>query len=225
MEQVLPNQRLTRITVELIRPIPFEGFEITAEVVRQGRTVSLATAHIIALNGNPVLSARGLFMSRAEKPIQFPASVAQLSQPSEYGKPEAAKHGGFPITGTLHGLPAFNGEGVQTRYPEGQNNRAGQTIAWLKTVPLLADETPSAFQRICPLADCGNAFGRLAEPQELTFMNTDLTVLLHRDPSGEWLGTDSQCFWESDGIGLSDSRLFDENGVVGRAIQSLLLRA
>jgi len=121
-------------------------------------------------------------------------------------------------------LPAFNGTGVQTRYGASDNAEPGKTTAWLKTVPLVEGETASPFQSICPLADCGNAFGRLAEPSQVTFMNTDLTVLLHRDPEGEWLGTDSECFWEPNGIGLSDSRLFDRHGAVGRAVQTLLLR-
>jgi len=124
----------------------------------------------------------------------------------------------------LHRLPAFNGDGVQTRYVTGYDDTPGRTAAWLKTVPLFDDEIASPFQRICPMADCGNAFGRLADPGDVTFMNTDLTILLHRDPVGDWLGSDSECFWETNGIGLSDSRLFDQHGVVGRAIQTLLLR-
>ena len=94
----------------------------------------------------------------------------------------------------------------------------------MKTVPLLATETPSPFQRLCPLADCGNAFGRNAEPWEVNFMNPDLTILLHREPQGEWLGTNSTGYWEDTGIGMADAQLFDESGSVGRALQTLLLR-
>jgi len=55
-------------------------------------------------------------------------------------------------------------------------------------------------------------------------MNTDLTVLLHRDPDGEWLGTDSVSRWEPNGHGMSDSLLFDRHGPVGRALQTLLVQ-
>lgn len=55
-------------------------------------------------------------------------------------------------------------------------------------------------------------------------MNPDLTILLHRDPEGDWLGTQATSYWESNGIGMADALLFDHNGVVGRAIQTLLLR-
>ena len=55
-------------------------------------------------------------------------------------------------------------------------------------------------------------------------MNPDLTILLHREPQGEWLGTNSTGYWEDTGIGMADAQLFDESGSVGRALQTLLLR-
>ena len=140
------------------------------------------------------------------------------------GHVEDAAPGAFPINKLLHQLPAFNGDGVATRYPPGHGPTPGPTRAWLRTVPLLADETPSPFQRICPMADCGNAFGRNAEPAEVNFLNTDLTIALFRDPEGEWLGSESTGHWEPNGIGLADALLFDNHGVVGRALQTLLLR-
>jgi len=67
MELAIPEQRLTRITVELTRPIPHEGFDVVAQIERQGRTVSTATAHILSLDGKPILSASGLFMTPSDK--------------------------------------------------------------------------------------------------------------------------------------------------------------
>ena len=112
---------------------------------------------------------------------------------------------------------------VEMRYPPGDGPGPGPTRAWMRTVPLLADEVPSPFQRICPLADCGNAISRNADPLPLTFVNTDLTILLHRPPVGEWLGMDSVSRWEPNGIGMSDSLLFDDLGPVGRALQVLVI--
>jgi len=41
-ELALPDKRLVRITVDLIRPIPFSGFSVSANVTRSGKTVSTA---------------------------------------------------------------------------------------------------------------------------------------------------------------------------------------
>ena len=90
--------------------------------------------------------------------------------------------------------------------------------------PLLPDEEPSPFQRISPLADCGNAFSRHADPDQVQFVNTDLVIALHRDPVGEWMGSRSVATWQPTGVGLADALLFDDEGPVGRALQTLLLR-
>ena len=217
MELALPKKQLCRLTVELLRPVPFSGFRVEAQITRDGKTVSTSKAHLINEEGKTVISATGLHM--APQVIK-----SRPSHTRSFGKASDATIGNFPIVDTLHGLPAFNGSGVETRYPDGQDSSPGPTTAWLKTVPLLADESPTPFQRICPLADCGNAFGRNAEPQQVAFMNTDLTLLLHRPPQGEWFGTQSVGYWEPNGIGMADALLFDEQGVVGRALQTLLLR-
>jgi len=217
MELAIPAKQLCRLTVELLRPVPFSGFRVDAQITRDGKTVSTTSASLINDEGKTIISATGLHM----------APQAIKSRPShklDFGKSADATIGNFPIVDTLHGLPAFNGSGVETRYPKGQDNSPGPTTAWLKTVPLIIDENPSPFQKICPLADCGNAFGRNADPQQVAFMNTDLTLLLHRPPEGEWLGTHSVGYWEPNGIGMADALLFDEQGVVGRALQTLLLR-
>ena len=215
-ERLVPGKRLTRLTVSLIRPIPHAGFSVRAEPVREGRTVALVAARIEGDDGRVAATAEALLMTR-QGAREVPTHADSL------GSPEEAASGGFPIAETLHGLPAFNGRGVETRYPAGQGREPGPTGAWLRTVPLLPHETPSPFQRVCPLADCGNAFGRNAEPGHTSFANADLTVLLHRDPVGEWLGTRAVGYWEPDGIGMADALLFDREGAVGRALQTLLL--
>lgn len=217
VEQLNPQQRLIRITVNLLRPIPFAGFRVNAEITRQGRIVSTSAATLTDIDDKVCATAVALQMT----------PQAEESLPSHhvnYGNHTEAAIGDFPIRKTLHDKPAFNGDGVIVKYPDGHNPEPGPTIAWMKTVALLADETPSPFQRICPLADCGNAFGRNAEPWDVNFMNPDLTLLLHREPVGEWLGTNATGFWEETGIGMADAQLFDERGTVGRALQTLLLR-
>lgn len=211
------NQKLVRLTVNLIRPIPYAGFRIESEITRQGRIVSTSAATLLDENNKACATAVALQMS--------PQNTQALpTHHVSFGKHTDAHAGDFPIRKTLHDKPAFNGNGVAVKYPDSHDPEPGPTTAWMKTVPLFENETPSAFQRICPLADCGNAFGRNAEPWDVNFMNPDLTILLHRDPVGEWLGTHSVGYWEETGIGMADAQLFDETGSVGRALQTLLLR-
>jgi len=220
LELAVPEKRLCRLTVELMRPVPHAGFRIETEIKRNGRSVCVSRASVFDADDRECVSASALHMApQPDHSYPRPSTASEI----DFGQPEDAKVGGFPISRTLHGLPAFNGDGVETRYPAGESPDVGPTTVWMRTVPLLEDETPSPFQRICPLADCGNAFSRNAEPWDISFINPDLTINLHRDPEGEWLGSRSVGHWQSNGHGLADAILFDHLGACGRATQSLLL--
>ena len=53
------------------------------------------------------------------------------------------------------------------------------------------------------------------------FVNTDLTVHLHREPVGEWVLLDSLTVADPAGAGLSTSALSDATGTIGLAAQTL----
>lgn len=215
-ERLVPDQRLIRLTVDLVRPIPHAGFSVSAETTRRGRTVSTSSLAIVDATGKMVVSAGAMHLA--------PGLRADLPTASQETPDLAdAVPGDFPITSGAHGLPMF-ATGVEVRYPPGGGPHPGPTRMWMRSLPLLPDEEPSGFQRICPLADCGNAVSRNSEVDDVAFMNTDLTLLLHRDPIGEWLGMDSVSHWQPNGHGMSDSMLFDQHGPVGRALQTLLLQ-
>jgi len=48
-------------------------------------------------------------------------------------------------------------------------------------------------------------------------------VHLHRLPAGEWICLDAETYPEQSGIGMADTRLLDEAGQIGRAVQTLLV--
>lgn len=217
LEKLFPQQQLVRMTINLQRPIPYSGFSVAAKISKQGRMVCLGQAQLMDNHGKVFASAESLHV--APQP-EFNAPTTQLQVPL----PENGSSGVFPIRRTLHDLPSFAGTGVETRYAPGSDPEPGPTTAWIRTVDLLPDETPSPFQRMCPMADCGNAFGRNAEPWEVNFMNPDLTIVMFRPPKGEWMGSQSTGHWENNGIGMADAQLLDQYGVVGRAVQTLLLR-
>ena len=222
MEQVLRGMSLVRITVDLARPIPMAGFRIDADITRRGRTVGATSAALVDGDGVTRVTAVGLHITPAERPLfDHPLDNSGFVPP----RLASAEPGAFPLVRPLpHGRPGFNGPAVRMRYPPGESTGPGSTTAWMNTAVLLPDETPSPFQRICPLADCGNALSRHAEPSEVMFLNPDLTIALHRDPIGAWLGSRTVSQWQPSGIGLATATLFDDEGLVGQAVQTMLLR-
>jgi hypothetical protein len=212
----MPGQPLRRLAVELGRPVPMAGFTITTEVVRAGRATATTAMTLRDLDGAVRATARGLHIAAR--------SVLEATLGDTFPTPRLADSpvGAFPFPTRLHPLRGFR-DSNEVRYPPGQHAGIGPTTLWMRTVALLPDETMSPFQRICPLADCGNAFSRQLEPTEVSFVNADLTIALHREPVGEWMGMSSTSVWQPDGVGLSDSVLFDERGSVGSAMQTLVL--
>lgn len=223
MERALPSVRLVRITVDLAKPIPMAGFHISTEVTRSGRTVAATRAAITDGNGIVRVSAIGLHIAEQHPPL-FDGPLDN----SDFVTPRLSEsdEGVFPIRPPMrHGLPGFSGSAVRMRYPPGESPEPGATTAWMNTDPLLPDETPSPFQRICPLADCGNAFSRHVDPADVMFVNPDLTIALHRDPIGDWFGSRTVSQWQPSGIGLATATLFDEEGPVGQVVQTMVLRS
>ncbi len=215
-EHLVTDKQLTKLSVEILRPVPLSGFYVNATICKQGRMVTTASAQVVDDSGKLIASANSLHMKVQEL---RPMASATAEMPAF----ELAQHGDFPIKSTAHGLPSFS-SGVEVRYPPGENDQPGPTSLWMRSLPLIEGETPSPFQSLCPLADCGNGLSRNEELSDLSFMNPDITIVMHRAPKGEWLGSKSESYWQSTGIGLAQATLFDQQGAVGSAMQTLLLQ-
>ena len=74
-------------------------------------------------------------------------------------------------------------------------------------------------------ADFGNGISRVVDFEAYLFVNTDLTVHLHREPAGEWVLLDARTRLEPHGAGLAHSILSDERGRLGLSAQSLFVAA
>ena len=78
-------------------------------------------------------------------------------------------------------------------------------------------EAPTPWQRALVAADAGHGVAVPAPLAEYTFINADLSVHLVRPLRGEWVGLESRSVAEPSGIGLCRTRLWDADGVAGRA--------
>ncbi len=216
LEQALPEKQLVRITADYVRPIPMTGFRIETECLRDRRAVAAGRVTLRSREGKVCATATSLHIIRSDFE-QLPTTTMATPNRTD------ALPGEFVVEHAHHDKPFFR-DSIEVLYPPGENNDPGPTTLWMRTPPLLADETPSPFQRICPLADCGNGASRNANLNEASFVNPDLTIVLHRLPETEWLALSAVSFWEPSGIGLSQGTLFDEHGPVGVASQTLLVQ-
>ena len=121
--------------------------------------------------------------------------------------------------------PAFHADAVEHRFVAGGFDRPGPATDWIRLrVPVVAGEATTPLARVAAAADFGNGVSWvLSRLEGWQFINPDLTIYLHRMPGGEWVCLEAVTWVEPHGVGVAESRLWDERGPIGRAIQSLLL--
>jgi hypothetical protein len=200
-----------RIAFDILGVVPIAEVDVHVEVVRPGRTIELLEAVAVS-GGRPVLRARAWRLARHDTEAVAGGSPDAL--PSPAGLPSASLSGVWP-GGYIASL-----EVRPLRAPE-----PGRATVWLATpVALVADEPASELARFVGLVDIANGIAVRESPEAWRFPNVDLTVHLHRQPAGHWVGLDTTVVFGPDGSGLTTTVLHDLTGPVGRAEQLLTVR-
>lgn len=214
-ESMLADKRMTRVSADLIRPVPLDGIRVEAEITREGRLTASASVRVVTLDGKVCVQANTLHITETELG-DVPTAAFPLPDFS------SATPGPFPVTEFAHALPTF-ADFIEVRYPPGETPAPGPTTIWMRTPHLLEGEVPTTFQRLCPLADSGNGTSRNAEISQMGFMNCDITIVVHRHSHADWLGSKALSHWQSNGIGLAEAEIFDERGPVASVLQTVVL--
>jgi len=182
-----------------------------------GRNAAHLAADLIA--GDKVV-ARFTALAQREAPIDLPAHV--LDHPHGVSPPEECP-ACFPPFYRPESVGYFKFVEVRLAHGEFFN---GPCFVWFRvTRPLVEHEPLSDYQRVAVAADCGNGISKVLSFDTHLFMNSDLTINLSRRPRGEWIGLNAMTYLGPDGCGLAESALYDLDGRIGRATQSLFVRA
>jgi len=205
---------LARLTIEILRPIPVGLISIETERLRPGRFVEIWGAKLYC-NKKEIIRASGLFLKPDNVQFDAPANdltnivLPQDSQPIPF----------------IYSKPGVNfANSVEMRIAHGKF-MSGHAAVWIRPLVTLIEGQPlSALDRLLLVADCGNGIGGFLDIEKYSFINPDLTVYINRLPNSDWVGIDSKSFGQKNGIGLSDSIIFDEQGFIARANQSIIIR-
>ena len=205
----------TRVTIELLRPIPLVPLEVTLIPVREGRQVQWLQTELVA-EGKLVARASGVRVARA--PLgRVPAPTVGAAAPRGPADLPDFTFDFFPSDEGYH-------RAVEMRIAEGEWSK-GPLTAWLRPrIPLIDGESLSALERTLILVDATNGLAPSLPVERFTFINPDLTVHLSRPLEGEWLALSARAMPPEEGAGLVQSRLFDARGELGSALQSLVIR-
>jgi hypothetical protein len=209
------SMHVARLTVELLKPVPLEPLSLEVRMVRPGRKVQLVEA-TLRTEAHEVARALALRIRRIDLPIPD-----DLPHDGEVVEPPERGHA---LEMSANFYDGFHSRAVEHRFVRGSFKEAGASTDWIRLkVPLIAGEETSPLCRVAAVADFGNGISGVLPPDRFTYINPDLTVSLHRYPRDEWVCLDARTRVEPNGIGMAESRLFDRDGPIGRAVQCLIL--
>lgn len=218
--------RLARLTLELMRPVPVAPLEVSARISRPGRKVQLVDV-TISSGGLELAWARALRIRVLDHDDD---SYGQLAESAALHAKRAPKAPPGPETGhhsgpLVEGYRGFHNSGAELQFVRGEFDSRGPSAVWVRlAVPVVPEEEPSPSQRVAAAADFGNGVSSVLDFSKWTFINPDLNVFLERPPVGEWVCLDAATQLGVPGSGLSQCLLWDEQGPIGRSLQSLLVQ-
>lgn len=210
--------QVARLTIELLRPVPIAPLTPRTRLLRPGKKVQLVEAALWHQE-TEVARCTALRMRRGDVPL--PPDLPQQSPPPLAGGGIASQ----PPWAAQVDYRAFHNAAVEHRFVAGSFAEPGPATDWIRLrVPVIDGEPTAPISRAAAAADFGNGVSWvLGRTASYSFINPDLTVYLHRYPVGEWICLDAVTYPAASGVGLAESQLFDEQGSIGRALQSLLI--
>lgn len=211
---------VTRVTMDLMRPVPKAPMTVRASVVRDGGRLKVIEVEV-AHNGKPVCRASAALAKTQVVELPDYAPVPHAAPPGPDGLPLFNIQDMLDAKGlnTPHGLHTR----VEVRSREPWLER-GRNMSWLRLpVEIVQGEALTPFSRVCVVADLGNGVAQLNLGNAAGMINSDVTLALYRLPVGEWIGFDSEAQVQATGTGIVHSTLFDVNGSLGFVVQSVMV--
>lgn len=125
-------------------------------------------------------------------------------------------------------MPGANMDGymsaVDWRFVTGAFTEPGPAQAWLRPkVDLVAGERMTGWQRALVVADSASGISMALDMGRYPAINCDLSVVLDREPVGEWVGMDAAMTVVPGAGATCTSTIFDGTGRVGGGTQTLFV--
>jgi hypothetical protein len=204
---------VTRLTVELLRPVGRTRLALRCRQVRPGRKVQLVETSLWS-DETEVARATALRIRGAD------VAVPESTEPP----PHLLSDTFVEWSGSYRSGPAYHVDGVEIRTSREAADHLAPNWAWVRLkLPLVPGEEPSGLVRVCAAADFPNGISYVVDPREISYVNPDLTVYMHRLPIGEWVMVDARTWLQPRGTGFAEGALYDEQCRIGRSVQGLLI--
>jgi hypothetical protein len=213
---------LSRLTVDLVRPVPIgRPLHVTSAVLREGKKIQVVQLQLL-VDGVEHVRATALRLRDADltgEPV--PPSTTDARPADALLSPDEALQMREVSVNRPGFLQAIDLRRARTR----DGSRIG---CWLRLdVPVVAGRPISPTARCTVGMDFANLVGLDMTPMtaSVTMINPDVSAHLLRPPVGEWIAvTGDTRFQPGLGRGISVAELSDEQGVFGVASVSQLIQ-
>ncbi len=210
------DMAVVRVAFDFFSAVPMADLKVRGpSVVKPGGRFAVLEAALEA-GGRTVVTARAVRLRRGE--LELPARDQGAAAPMPPPDSGRASAGFAPIDG-----PGFHTTAVEVRFAGGAPG-TGTAQAWFRLgCAVVPEAQPTPLQRVAAAADFGNGISHALPFEEFLFVNCDLTIHLHREPAGEWVGLDARTDVSPEGVAQATSVLHDEAGRIGVSAQSLFV--
>ncbi len=189
--------------------------------MKSGGRVEVVDASLHS-DGREVARARGLRIRTTD--VQLPESPHPAADPVP--PPESLETMEWNRWERGGDVLRFHRHAIEVRTVDNSFLAPGRGISWVRLkYPVVAGVEPSPLARVAALSDVANGNSMSINPAEYLFVNPDITVYLSRPLRGDWLGMDGLAYQHENGIGVTDTLLFDSDGPIGRVNQSQLIES
>lgn len=214
-EATARDGQVARVGVELVRPVPLDPLAVSTRAQPVSRRVTHVEAELATADG---------VVARARALVLHVTAMEPVTEPGPRDLPGPGGEAPAPAWMVDDGVPAYHRDAVEHRFALGGFGQPGPAVDWIRLrVPLVAGEATSGLCRALAVADFGSGVSAVfGEGASVGLINADLTLALHRPPTGEWVRLASTTRLGPEGVGLCTTELGDLDGPVGVASQSLL---
>lgn len=218
IEQLQPGSELAvaRLTIEFLGGVPVGEVSLQVSLAKPGRRFQVVDA-TLCVDGRPACLARAVRLRVSDVP------QAQAAPAVAFASALPAVEECAPLAPLVADAEMFHPAATEIRDAGGAVG-TGAAAAWIRLRgELLPGVAPSPLARAVAAADFANGLSAVLPIEQWLFVNTELTVHLHRPPQGAWIGLDARTVAEASGIGLSSGVLHDARGPIGTCAETLFV--